>query len=334
MRIPYAFFCAHAQASELTAAIEARKNCRGSSKMIETLPAYFIQNNLGSFEEEGERWLHALPDLLAEYAERWSLTIHPHFPGLSYNYVAPATLPDGREVVFKAGVVRDEVDREIEALRWYAGQGMVKLIQAEPTRGVMLLERIHPGEWLTGHADDDAATQIAAEVMAQLFRPLPADHPFEDVAAWARDLDVLRLHFDGGTGPISLRLVEMAERFFAELLASSGSPVLIHGDLHHYNILSHGDGWIGIDPKGMAGEAEYEAGSLLRNPEGLHTWPDLPKIQERRVEILCDRLGFDRPRVVRWSIAQAVLSGWWTIDSGGDDWQTAIACAESLIPLL
>jgi streptomycin 6-kinase len=301
---------------------------------METLPDYFIQNNVGTFEEEGERWLRALPELLTEYAERWSLTIHPHFPGLSYNYVAPATTADGQEVVFKAGVARNEVDREIKALHWYAGRGMVALIQSEAARGVMLLERVRPGGWLTGHEDDVAATEIAAEIMAQLMCPLPADHPFEVVAEWSKDLDDLRPRFEGGTGPLSPRLVELAERFFAELHASSGPAVLIHGDLHHYNILAQGDGWIGIDPKGMAGEAEYEAGSLLRNPLGLHTWPDLPKIQARRVEILCDRLGFDRQRVVRWGIAQAVLSAWWTINSGGDDWDTAISCAESLIPLL
>jgi hypothetical protein len=52
-----------------------------------------------------------------------------------------------------------------------------------------------------------------------------------------------------------------------ELLSSSGKEVLLHGDLHHWNILSsEREGWLAIDPKGLAGEAECETGAFLRNP--------------------------------------------------------------------
>lgn len=46
-----------------------------------------------------------------------------------------------------------------------------------------------------------------------------------------------------------------------ELLLSQGEPVLLHADLHHYNILQHQDTWIAIDPKGVVGE-RGECGSL------------------------------------------------------------------------
>jgi streptomycin 6-kinase len=300
---------------------------------MNTLPASFIQINRETFGEEGERWLHQLPELLSEYAERWSLTIHPHFPGLSYNYAAPVTLADGQAAVLKAGVDCDGLLAEIQALRFYNGQGMVRLLREDADRGVMLLERIQPGTMLTTLPDDEA-TQIAAEVMAQIFHPLPIDHPFASVAKWAKGLERSRLHFDGGTGPLPQHWVEMAEGLFADLLASSGPSVLIHGDLHHYNILAGQHGWTAIDPKGMAGEAPYEVGALLRNPLDAYTWPDLPKIQARRIAILSERLGFDRQRLVCWGIAQAVLSAWWTIEDGGTDWQPAIRCAETLVPLL
>jgi streptomycin 6-kinase len=59
----------------------------------------------------------------------------------------------------------------------------------------------------------------------------------------------------------------MAESLFRELIASSESPVLLHGDLHHFNILSaRRQPWLAIDPKGVAGEPAYEPGALLRNP--------------------------------------------------------------------
>jgi streptomycin 6-kinase len=37
------------------------------------------------------------------------------------------------------------------------------------------------------------------------------------------------------------------------LAKMSALPVLLHGDLHQDNILSQGDDWLVIDPKGVIG---------------------------------------------------------------------------------
>ena len=104
------------------------------------------------------------------------------------------------------------------------------------------------------------------------------------------------------------------------MIPSQGEAVLLHGDLHHWNILSAGgDTWIAIDPKGVVGEREYEVGSLLRNPnDQIQHWPDLEARTRRRIAILAEVLGFDRHRLARWNFAQALLSIWWGYeDSGG-----------------
>ena len=53
----------------------------------------------------GAKWLEKLPNLLAECERRWGLVVHPTNFTLSYNYVAPATLADGTEIVLKEGVL-------------------------------------------------------------------------------------------------------------------------------------------------------------------------------------------------------------------------------------
>ncbi|MCA9947244.1 MAG: phosphotransferase, partial [Anaerolineales bacterium] len=159
---------------------------------------------------------------------------------------------------------------------------------------------------------------IAAQVMQKLWRPLPAEHNFPSVADWAGGLAELREEFGGGTGPFDEKLVGTAESLFTDLLASSGEPVLLHGDLHHYNILSVGDGWKAIDPKGLAGEPAYEVGALLRNPFTLYDEPDLKRITVRRLDILAETLSLDRERLRQWGLAQAVLSAWWSYEDGDD----------------
>lgn len=290
----------------------------------------------GAFGEPGRLWLGNLPALLKEYAHRWSLTLDAPFEPLSYNFAAPATGTDGRAVVLKAGVPRPDLGWEIQALRIYAGQGCVRLLQADEEAGVMLLERIDPGTKLKAEADDARATEIAALVMQSLWQPLPAGHSFKTVSEWAAGLNRLRARYNGGTGPLPADLVALAERLFQDLFHSAAPAVLLHGDLHHENILAAERGrWLAIDPQGVAGEPAYEVGALLRNPmPEVASWPDLASIQARRVDQLAEILGFDRERIIGYGIAQAVLSAWWNLEDHQQlDWR-ALACADALRPIL
>jgi len=109
-------------------------------------------------------------------------------------------------------------------------------------------------------------------------------------------------------------------------------PVLLHGDLHHDNILAaERQPWLAIDPKGLVGEPEYEVGALLRNPmPGLLAIPHPERVLARRLDILAESLGFDRDRLRAWGLAQAVLAAWWSIEDHGQGWETWIACAALL----
>jgi len=298
------------------------------------LPTHFVKTVTGTFTG-GAEWLENLPNLLAECEQRWGLMIRPSPFTLSYNYVAPATLADGTEIVLKVGVPNRELTTEIAALRLYDGRGCVRLLDADPEAGVLLLERLHPGQMLTIVTDDDEATRLAALAMQTLWRPLPAVHNFHSVADWAAGLAELREAFGGGTGPFDRKLVDTAVSLFTDLLSASGEPVLLHGDLHHYNILSAGDGWRVIDPKGVAGEPAYEVGALLRNPFTLFAEPDVKRITARRLDILVETLDMDCERLRQWSLAQAVLSAWWSYEDGGDpaDWEPTMRLAAVLAEL-
>jgi streptomycin 6-kinase len=301
------------------------------------IPDEFALRMIEVYGDVGAAWLEHLPQLIAECEQRWALTVQPPF-ALTYNYVAPAVRVDGTPVVIKLGVPGSVIQTELAALQLYDGKGIVQLLEADADQAALLLERLLPGTPLTQLAlqDDAQATAIAAEVMRQLWRPAPADHPFPTVQKWSQGMQRLRTHFDGGTGPLPKRLVELAETLFADLLASMAEPVLLHGDLHHDNILSaHRQPWLALDPQGVVGEPAYEVGALLRNPmPQLLSWPDLKRVQARRVDQLAEVLGFDRERIVAWGVAQAVLSGWWSIEDHGAGWEPAFACAGVLAELL
>lgn len=287
------------------------------------------------YDAKGVEWLNRLPTLIVECERRWSVAALSPLDNLSFNYIAPAVGADGREVILKLGVPNPELLTEIEALRLYDGRGCVRLLAADPDQGAMLLERLKPGTSLSTVTDDQQATSIAAGVMRQLWQPEPLEHPFPSVGKWAAGLGRLRSRFGGTTGPLPQALVERAESLFEELLASMAEPLLLHGDLHHDNILAaERQPWLAIDPKGVVGEPAYEVGALLRNPfPQLLDMPQPGRILARRVDQLAEVLGFDRPRIVGWGTAQAVLAAWWCIEDNTPGWEKFIACAELLATL-
>jgi len=299
------------------------------------LPQDFGERITRVFPERAPAWFDALPALLAEYEQRWDLKLGPPFE-LSYSYVAPATRSDGSHAVFKAVVPNKEVLTEIAALRHYDGHGAVALLEADAERGVMLLERAEPGDMLLTVTDDDERTMIAADVMRSMLQPAPDGHAFRTIGYWAQAFERLRAKFDGGTGPLPAALVDWAEAVMAEAYQPSPRDVLLHGDLHHGNILRATrpgrEPWLVIDPKGILGPPEYEPSQIFMNPWKKHIeLVQLIGLIPRRLDILSEQLGFDRKRLAAWGFHKAMLSATWTVEDGGDDYGWAVAVAEGLV---
>jgi streptomycin 6-kinase len=118
---------------------------------------------------------------------------------------------------------------------------------------------------------------------------------------------------------------------FEELLLSEETRLLLHGDLHHENILSAARGpWLAIDPKGVVGEAANDTAALLHNPAGTLDAPDPRGLLQRRLDVLSGELDLDRARLRAWGIAQAVLSAYWGLEDCGRVWEGALEFARLL----
>jgi streptomycin 6-kinase len=296
------------------------------------IPESFARRIEGTFGERGLVFLHALPRLLDEAAARWQLKSLRPADELSYNFIVYARR-EGAEVVLKLGVPDRELTSEIHALRHYGGRGAARLMDSDSGRGMLLLERLRPGVQLATIADDGDATQIAAEVMLDVLRPAPIDSHLIQLADWFQGLKRFRAEHKGGTGPLDVGLFERAELVAREVAAEEYRPTLLHGDLHHFNILSSGGRWAAIDPKGVVGPASYEVGPLLINPHGkINAQPDAAGMMRRRVGILAEVLGIEKGRVCRFGVAHAVLSAVWSIEEHGD-WRGAMECARLLADL-
>ena len=301
---------------------------------MSTLSPAFKDRIIAVHGKVGRKWLTTLPRLQTELVQRWSLRDIQPVPDLSYNYLVFGTNAEKKPVVLKIGVPHPELEAEIQALQIFDGSGAVQLLDADPSLGALLLERITPGDDLRAIENDGEATRIAARVMKELWRTNSNNPIFSTAADWCQGFQRY-LNKPAENNPLPLHLVLQASKLADDLLTSPHDQYLLHGDMHHMNILkTEADTWIAIDPKGVIGEPAFEVGAFLLNPvPDLIHWPDLKEIQKQRLIILEEELIIDRERLTGWSFVRAVLSAIWSHEDG-EDWSYGIKVAEVLRDLI
>jgi streptomycin 6-kinase len=303
----------------------------------------FRKNLISAFGREATAdFLARLPDLITQAASRWDLEPGAPVDALSYNYVCYATRRPERseaqakgDFILKIGIPNRELTSEMECLKVWGNLEncpTARLLDCDPENGLLLLELLRPGETLATLTDDARAAEIAADLMSRLWIPAPEKHNFISLKSWFDGLQNLRPRFGGGTGPFPVSLVETVESLLPGLFHEDAPLYLIHGDCHHYNILSHDDEWRVIDPKGVVGAREYEVAPFMLNPV-YQLRPNLKRETARRIDIFAERLGFDRQRLWAWTVAHSLLSAWWDLQDDGTGGEYATACGEVFLEL-
>lgn len=283
-------------------------------------------------------------DRLGEHARAWRVKVEDVLETAS-SVIAFGTrdLPASANHSVVLKVIKQPGDewRSGGILSSFAGRGVARVYEHEA--GAVLLERLKPGNSLVGltlNGRDEEATDIVADVIQQMTAHASSKCPLElpegcaTVAEWARGFGN---YIITGNDQIPRDLVEAGQQVYLLLCATQRQPVLLHGDLQHYNVLFDSQrGWLAIDPKGVVGEIEHEIGAFLRNP---YEQPEaflLRSTIEGRLKQFTRRLNLDYERAVAWAFAQAVLSAIWSIEDGFavDATNPALRLAEAMRPML
>jgi streptomycin 6-kinase len=291
---------------------------------------------VGVWGAEGAAWLAGLPVLREEVARAWELRLGEPFP-LSYHWVAPATRADGTRAVLKLGVPSaDHLPVEAATLECWSGAGAVRLLAYEPAWGALLLERADPGTPASALVPgrDREATEAILGVMRRLHA---APVPRKGLPDLESQGEAFRRHLRvfPGDHPLPRAVVGRAGRLFDELCASATERVVLHGDLHHDNVLlAEREPWLAIDPHGVVGDPGYEAGSMVYNPDPARREEELVALAPARVEQLADGMGLPVERVTAWAFVKAVLSDVWSAEDGTSTGSRALDVALRLMPRL
>ena len=204
---------------------------------------------------------------------------------------------------------------------WWNGEGAARVLEHDGD--ALLMERAIGDASLVEMARngcDDQSSRIlcAAATTLHLPRDCPPPPTILPLSHWFRALDPAASRFGG--------IWELAAATARELLAEPQEVVVLHGDIHHGNILDAGPrGWLAIDPKGLVGERGFDFANIFCNP-------DLkiavgPGRLARQASVVAEAASLDRTRLLKWVLAYAGLSAAWTLEDG--EWpELALAVAE------
>ena len=257
-------------------------------------------------------WLDGLPREFATLLEEWELTRDGDDLWHGFcSLVAPVRTVEGEPAVLKASFDGDdESEHEALALQHWHGDGVVRLLRADPRRRALLLERLHRRD--LSDLWDVEACEVVAGIYPRIHRPaLPQLATITSyVARW---LDALAAQ--PRDIPIPHRMRELALSLGRDLVADPASVGrIIHGDLHYFNVLA-GDRepWLVIDPKPMSGDPHYEPAPMLWN-----RWDELADDVRtglrRRFHTLVDAAGLDEARARDWVVVRMVINANWAVE--------------------
>lgn len=213
--------------------------------------------------------------------EKWSLADHAEI----YRHPSKAVFSANSErfgaVILKIADDIDLLRSEHAALVCFAEASAATRPAACAVRaydeqnGLLLLERIEPGDVLRRESSLEKRLAALKSVFDRIHAPQAAGESYLD---W---LDAVAEHFQD-TDTKFAEYVQAARKICADLFEKYPERVLLHGDLHHDNLLRRADGtYAVIDPKGVVGPAILDLPRFIMNEidtpqtEGFYTPPQV-----------------------------------------------------------
>ncbi len=274
----------------------------------------FVANIQDLYGETGDVWLKELPFLLDQLGSKWNFRFLKEMPNLTYHFVGLVEMiSTGEAAILKMGPRHQTIETEVRWLGCF-NQGVPKIYWHDETLDAFLMERLEPGQslkTLVKTGNDEGATRIICRTIRELQSHQQKQAEFTHLSDLAGSLPVLR-------GRLDDRTVSKAETLFRELTTDRTHDVILHGDLHHDNILSSGATWKVIDPHGYVGDPVFEVGAMIYNPgDGFPHDRSVFQVVEKRLRILSEELPFDPQRMKAWAFCKTALSIAWTFEDHG-----------------
>jgi streptomycin 6-kinase len=192
-------------------------------------------------------------------------------------------------------------------MAWWDGEGAAPVLAHDGE--ALLMERASGSLSLVHMAScgqDDEATRILCAVVDRLHAPRAKSAPA--FAPLAQRFEAL-----WSAAATHRGVFDQCAKTARELLDAPRDARVLHGDIHHGNVLDFGPkGWLAIDPKGLCGERGFDYANIFCNPDSDSALA--PGGFARRIVIVAQAANMDRRRLLQWVLAWSGLSAAWMLE--------------------
>ncbi len=220
-------------------------------------------------DKHGNELFMRAVNLAEVYREKWNLDVFGPFDHFSSNMIFAGKSAKYGPIVLKIQM-NDDLDREISVLRLFECDNMCPVYEYSPDDRVCLMRRIWPGYSMFF----ETTREQRADIFCDLYKRLHIEHASD--RKYPTYLDLLAEGDEVLANRNDCAFMSAHMRKAADIIASVNSvyteKMVLHGDLHHENILRDGDGkYIVIDPKGITGAPVYDISRFI----AFEFWCDL-----------------------------------------------------------
>jgi len=258
-------------------------------------------------------WLKRLPDLVDELAREWGFGVGDAFVDGTEAFVAAVTMHDDGAAVLKLLVPRPDAfeNDEITVLQLAGGDGCAALLRADRPRRALLLERLGPSLHDL-HLPLAKRHEILCATALAFWRPAVGSGLRSGAVKGQWLIDSITDLWPRLGRPCSPQAVAHAVACARRRIAAHDDQraVLVHGDVHEWNVLQAGDGFKLIDPDGLIAQPEYDLGIIMReDADELLAAPSVVDASWQRAKWLAERCGLDAVATWEWGVVERVSTG-------------------------
>ncbi|NQY42048.1 MAG: hypothetical protein HRT87_01720 [Legionellales bacterium] len=265
----------------------------------------FFENIIKTYGEKGEHWLKQLPLIIQRCANKWNFSITKICTELSYSYIVFVNV-ESDEAVVKVIFDEEQFSNELAILQIMQGKHCIKLLGYLKEYKALLLAKADFS--LSDYFPEREKESIAIYSMfiqKYMHSKIVFDLPkkYSHMHHWFKSIKY-NDEIDNALITKALYLINSLDK---EELS------LIHGDLHHGNVMNYQGDWVMIDPKGIVGSISFEISAFIINPHSLITL-DFINIIENRIHELSKILSIESSVLLEWTFVRAVLAACWCVE--------------------
>lgn len=205
-----------------------------------------------------------------------------------------------------------QLKSEYGMLAGLSGRHSCKVYAYDEGIGILLEERILPGTELRKESSLEKRIRIFSQVFREIHRLAEEGETYLD---WLEGIREYCLR-----SRVAAEMADLAFRAWSicvEMFAKYTDRLLLHGDLHHDNLLLRTDGsYAMIDPKGVVGPAILDLPRFLLNELGTnHTCSDMRHVEEA-IRLLGRQTGYPQEDIRKLFFMETVLANVWCMEDG------------------